>query len=81
MKTVYLVKVSIVNGTTTINTYTNAFYDVDLAKKTRKKILELNKDSNQRVICYIEKSSLFEDESEVPILNKLKNQEGDGEGS
>lgn len=60
------------NGTVTIKTIVDNFATEDLAIKTKDAVLKANADNTSpfhQIICSIESTKLFEDESEINILN------------
>lgn len=69
MKTIYTLKTSAYNGTVTMMTMVSSFLTKELAEKVKQTVDEANKDNQFEVISKIEESFLYEDESEVPILN------------
>jgi len=67
MKTIYQLTTRVMNGTVTLTTFSSCFLDRDLAEKTKKSIDEKNE--GKSVISDISEVILYEDHSEIPILN------------
>jgi hypothetical protein len=67
MKTLYTVNARFMNGTVAMMTDTSSYLNEDLAKKVGEKIKEKN--PQYKIIVEVIETELFEDESEVPILN------------
>ena len=69
MKKIFTLETSAYNGTVTMMTMVSSFLTKELAEKAKQAVDEANKDNQFEVISTIEESVLYEDESEVPILN------------
>jgi len=67
MKTIYTVNARFMNGTVTMMTDTSSYLNEDLAKKVGEKIKEKN--PQHSIIVEVIETRLYEDESEIPILN------------
>lgn len=71
MKKIYTLRTSLMNGTVTMQNVSSSFSTRELAEKAKVAVDEANKDASPfSVWSSIEESELYEDESEVPILNK-----------
>lgn len=73
MKTVYILKQNMMNGTFTMRTVVSAFTDKNVAEKTRKAVILANSNNliGFTMDCEdIEEIQVYENENEVPILNK-----------
>ena len=58
------------NGSVTIMTHNISFKTLELAEKVEEAILKANKNSKFPVITDIQPSMVFENEDEIPMLNK-----------
>lgn len=71
MKKIYTLRTSLMNGTVTMQNVSSSFSTRELAEKAKAAVDEANKEASPfSVWSSIEESELYEDESEVPILNK-----------
>lgn len=73
MKTLYILKQNMMNGTVTMRTVVSAFTDKDVAEKAKKAVILANSNNLIGFTMYcedIEEIQLYENENEVPILNK-----------
>lgn len=79
MKKVYILNQQVMNGTVTMGTYISAFSIKELAEKAKAAVEKANaenvllKNLNAfKTICDLQECPVYEDESEVPILNANK---------
>ena len=71
MKNVYLARTRAMNGTVVANEMFAAFLDKDVAEKAAKAVDESNqREEFMSTVTDVKEIPLFENESEVPILNK-----------
>lgn len=73
MKTVYIVKQQLWNGTVLIKSDFSVYESLELAEKVRDRLDELNSQENFEYFTTtinIESVALYESEREVPILNE-----------
>ena len=70
MVEIYTLTTRALNGSVTIMTYNISFKTLELAEKAEEAILKANKNSKFPVITDIQPSMVFEDEEEIPMLNK-----------
>lgn len=71
MKKIYTLTTSVMNGTVTMQHVAVSFSTRELAEKAKAAVEEANKNVEPfSVWNTIEESDLYENESEVPILNK-----------
>jgi len=71
MKTFYIVNQNLMNGTVMVNSMQSCFLTKELAEKTIDRLKVINKKNDFFDIIYnIKEVQLYEDESEVPCLNK-----------
>ena len=67
---IYTLTTRALNGSVTIMTHNVSFKSLELAEKVEEAILKANKNSKFPVITYIQPSMVFENEEEIPMLNK-----------
>lgn len=78
MKTYYTVITQFLNGTVTMHTDIASFTSMELAEKVKNKIIEVNEGKSPfATYSRIEETHVYEDESEVGILNKENDKELD----
>ena len=73
MKTLYILKQNLMNGTVTMKTMVSAFTDKEVAEKAKKAVIMANTNNLIGFNMYcedIEEIQVYENENEVPILNK-----------
>lgn len=70
MKKIYTLTTRALNGTVTMMYNTSSFSSRELAEKAKLAVDEENIGGVFSIISDIEETTLFEDESEIPILNK-----------
>jgi hypothetical protein len=73
MKTLYILKQNLMNGTVTMKTMVSAFTDKEVAEKAKKAVIMANANNLIGFNMYcedIEEIQVYENENEVPILNK-----------
>ena len=71
MKEIYTLHTKLMNGTVTMSIMSSNYASEELARKTKKALDERN---DEHIITDIQKTILYEDESEVPILREQKNE-------
>lgn len=69
MKKIYLLNTYWMNGVYENEIEKTAFTNKALAEKTKAAVDKANVNSDLKVVCDMAEIDLFEDESEVPILN------------
>ena len=67
---IYTLTTRALNGSVTIMTHNISFKSLELAEKVEEAILKANKNSKFPVITDIQPSMVFENEEEIPMLNK-----------
>ena len=70
MVEIYTLTTRALNGSVTIMTHNISFKTLELAEKAEEAIHKANKNSKFPVITDIQPSMVFENEEEIPILNK-----------
>lgn len=72
---IFTFNTSMMNGTVTMQTHTDAFASRELAERTRKAVIEANRKNNAlggfKVWCSeVTSTKVFETDGEVPILSE-----------
>ena len=67
MKTIYLLTTKLMNGTVTLSSISSCYSDKDLAERVKVAVDEAN--SGKNIISDITEVTLYDDDSEIPILN------------
>ena len=67
MKTIYLLTTKLMNGTVTLSSISSCYSGKDLAERVKVAVDEAN--SGKNVISDITEVTLYDDDSEIPILN------------
>ena len=70
MVEIYTLTTRALNGSVTIMTHNISFKTLELAEKAEEAIRKANKNSKFPVITDIQPSMVFENEEEIPMLNK-----------
>lgn len=71
MKKIYTLTTSLMNGTVTMQHVSSSFATKELAEKAKAAVEEANKNAHPFSVWNdIQESELYENEDEVPILNK-----------
>ena len=75
MEKVYVLNTSILNGTVTISTHPSVFATRELAEKAKDEVDRSNVNKHTfSIINEIHEADLYEEEKDVPILNKSTKQ-------
>ena len=69
MKQVWNVEARLMNGTVTLTTVTESFFSKELADKSAEAIRKANEENRFKTLIRVYESTLYENESEIPILN------------
>lgn len=67
MRKVFLLVGTVYNGTVTLATTYSVFTSVEVAKKTKEKLTEIN--DNNDIVYRIKEVEMYETEQDVPVLN------------